>query len=139
MCAVAFLVGCGGEKDLKASTAVPGGIPKYLHKNAVYFPDGEGLEFSGTLRRYDLVSNEKGEFDRYTFEFAEDIMAVEGAVFAVLAKRGYHRKVRRDSEGLFVVNYLRKGFSPVSMNYERVPKKDGVEAFTRVRVVWKNA
>jgi len=117
----------------------PAETARYLHKNAVYFPDGEGLEFSGTLRRYDLVSNEKGEFDRYTFEFTDDIMAIEGTISAILIKRGYHRKVRREDDGFFVVNYVKKGFPPVSMNYERIHAKKGANAFTRLRVIWKNA
>ncbi|WP_404397776.1 hypothetical protein LG309_08295 [Stutzerimonas chloritidismutans] len=138
LCAVALLAGCD-EGTQQNSASVPPVTSNYFHKNTIYFPDGAGLQFSGKLRRYELVENEKGLFDRYTFEFSEDMMAIEGAVFATLAKSGYQRKVRREDDRLYVVNYIKKGFAPVSMTYERMPAKKKVQAFTRLRVVWKNA
>jgi len=138
LCAVALLAGCDAGTQQNNAT-VPSVTANYLYKNTIYFPDGAGLQFNGKLRRYELVENEKGQFDRYTFEFSEDMMAVEGAVFATLVKSGYQRKIRRENDKLFVVSYIKKGFAPVSMTYERVPAKTEVEAFTRLRVVWKNA
>lgn len=138
LCAVALLAGCDANTQ-QNSASVPPVASNYFHKNAIYFPDGVGLQFSGKLRRYELVENEKGKFDRYTFEFPEDMMAIEGAVFATLAKSGYQRKVRREDDRLYVVNYIKKGLPSVSMTYERVPAKNKVQAFTRLRVVWKNA
>lgn len=138
LCVVALLAACdAGTKQSNAT--VPPVTASYFYKNTIYFPDGAGLQFNGKLRRYELVENEKGQFDRYTFEFAEDMMAVEGAVFATLAKSGYQRKVRRENDKIFVVNYNKKGFAPVSMTYERVPANKGIKALTRLRVVWKNA
>ncbi len=138
LCAVALLAGCDAGTQQNNAT-VPSVTANYLYKNTIYFPDGAGLQFNGKLRRYELVENEKGQFDRYTFEFSEDMMAVEGGVFATLAKSGYQRKVRRESDKIFIVNYIKKGFAPVSMTYERVPAKKEVNGFTRLRVVWKNA
>jgi hypothetical protein len=141
-CAVALLLGCDtGSPEGNAATA-PKGTPvtaNYFSTSAIYLPDGAGIQFNGKMRRYDLVENEKGTFDRYTFEFAEDMMAVEGAVFATLAKSGYQRKVRRENEKTFVVNYVRKGFAPVSMTFERVSSGKETKVLTRLRVVWKNA
>lgn len=137
-CAVALLSGCDSGTE-QSSATVPPVAASYFHKNTIYFPDGVGIQFDGKLRRYELVENEKGRFDRYTFEFPEDMMAIEGAVFATLAKSGYQRKVRREDDRLYVVNYIKKGMPSVSMTYEWVPAKNKVQAFTRLRVVWKNS
>lgn len=139
LCSVLLFAGCdaGARKDGSVSPEVPA---SYLYKDAVYFPDGQGLQFSGKLRRYELVENEKGQFDRYTFEFSEDIMPIEAAVFATLAKRGYQRKVRREDDGLFVVDYVMKNGVSVLMSFERVPAKNkDASAFTRLKVSWKSA
>jgi len=138
VCAAIFMVGCdsGIEESPRVQSAQ---TVKYFHKNTIYFPGGDGIEFSGILRNYTLISSDNGSFDRYVFEFSEDMMAVEGAVFATLAKGGYQRKVRREDDKLFVVNYIKKGFAPVSMTYERIPAKADVQAFTRLKVTWKNA
>lgn len=142
LCAVGLFSGCdAGIQQGNAPTA-PKNIPVtayYFSKSAIYLPDGTGIQFSGKMRRYELVENDKGKFDRYTFEFTEDIMAIEGGVFATLAKSGYQRKIRRENEKTFVVNYVKKGFAPVSVTFERIPANKGAEAFTRLRVVWKNA
>lgn len=138
LCAVALLAGCDASTQ-QNSASVPPLTTSYFYKNTIYFPDGAGLQFNGKLRRYEFVENEKGQFDRYTFEFPEDMMAVEGAVFATLAKSGYQRKVRRENDKVFVVNYSKKGFSPVSMTYERLPTTKETKAFTRLKVIWKNA
>lgn len=135
---IVVLAGCG-EKKVDQVKPPSVATARHFYKNSIYLPDGAGLQFSGKLRRYELIENEKGQFDRYTFEFSEDIMAIEGAVFATLAKSGYQRKVRREDDRLYVVNYIKKGFAPVSMTYERMPAKKKVQAFTRVRVAWKNA
>lgn len=89
------------------------------------------------MRSYVLVEGERGKFDRYIFEFTEDIMTVEGAVFATLAKSGYQRKVRRDDANSFVVDYRKRDSAPVTMICERVPASNGVDAFSRLRVSWK--
>lgn len=138
LCAAALLVGC--DTGASQSTA-PKSLPvaaNYFSKNAIYFPDGAGLQFSGKLRSYVLVEDEKGKFDRYVFEFSEDVMTVEGAVFATLAKSGYQRQVRREDVKSFVVDYRKLGFATVTMIYERVPASNGMEPFSRLRVTWKN-
>jgi len=136
---VLLFAGCDADSQKNDFSSALPVAANYFSKSTIYFPDGAGLQFSGKLRRYELVENEKGLFDRYTFEFSEDMMAIEGAVFATLAKSGYQRKVRREDDRLYVVNYIKKGFAPVSMTYERMPAKKKVQAFTRLRVVWKKA
>lgn len=84
------------------------------------------------------MQDEKGTFDRYIFDFPEDIMTVEDAVFATLTKSGYQRKVRREDAKSFVVDYIKGGSAPVTMIYERVPASNDMEAFSRLRVSWKN-
>lgn len=111
----------------------------YLHKNAIYLPDGFGLEFSGWLRNYSLISNEKGNFDRYTFEFPDELMAIEGALYAVIIKQGYVRRISKEQPGLFVVDYVKKGFSPITMSYEALQPSADSRAKTRLLVSWKNA
>jgi hypothetical protein len=138
LCVAALLVGCDtGDSQNGAPKALPV-VANYFAKNAIYFPDGTGIQFSGKLRSYVLVEGEKGKFDRYIFEFSEDIMAIEGAVYATLAKSGYQRKVRREDGGHFVVDYTKKDSAPVTMIYERVSASNGVEGFSRVRVSWQN-
>ncbi len=66
-------------------------------------------------------------------------MAVEGSVFATLAKSGYQRKVRNEDEKTYVVSYFKKGFENIYMTYERVPLNRGMEPFTRLKIVWKKA
>jgi hypothetical protein len=135
LCALILLAGCDDANNKTIHATPPTTTAKYLYKNTIDLPDGEHLQVSGKLRRYELVTNAKGEFDRYTFELSEDIMTIERKVFAALVKRGYQRKIRQQHDGLFVVNYVRKGFAPVSMTYERIP---GTQAFTRLKVIWKN-
>ncbi|MCQ4239547.1 hypothetical protein [Stutzerimonas stutzeri] len=138
LCAAALLVGCDtGATQNSATKSLPV-VANYFSKNAIYFPDGAGIQFSGKMRSYVLVEDEKGKFDRYIFEFAEDIMTVEGSVFATLAKSGYQRKMRREDANSFVVDYIKRDSAPVTMIYERVPASNGVDAFSRLRVSWKN-
>ncbi|WP_226686996.1 hypothetical protein [Stutzerimonas stutzeri] len=138
LCLVALLAACDAGTT-QSNVTVPPLTTSYFYKDTIYFPDGAGFQFNGKLRRYEFLENEKGQFDRYTFEFPEDMMAVEGAVFATLAKSGYQRKVRRENDKVFVVNYSKKGFSPVSMTYERLPTTKQKKAFTRLKIIWKNA
>ncbi len=135
--AVSLLAACDTGAQ-QSNPTIPQGKASSFHKDIIYFPDGSGLELSGKLRRYDLIENKFGNFDRYIFEFFDDIMAVEGAVFAVLVKSGYQRKVRREDDKLFDVTYIKKGFAPVSMTYERMPAKADVRAYTRLKVIWKD-
>ncbi len=132
-----FLMSC--ESDVNECVeAIKVEAGNHLYKNAIYFPGGFGVEFSGVLRNYTLVSSNKGNFDRYVFEFSEDMMAVEGAVFATLAKNGYQRKVKREDDRHFVVSYIKKGFAPIAMTYERVPAQKQTEALTRLKITWQN-
>jgi hypothetical protein len=136
--ALLLLGGCGevsGEKQ--TSTPLPVSNAQYLHKNAIYLPDGYGLEFSGWLRNYSLVDNAKGRFERYTFEFTDELMAIEGALYAVIGKQGYVRRVRKEEAGLLVVSYIKKGVSPITMSYESLQPSDDSQAKTRLRVTWK--
>jgi len=136
---VALFAGCDGSTQQNNSPTASRVTASYFSKNAIYLPDGAGIQFNGKLRSYALVENDKGKFDRYAFEFSEDIMAIEGAVFATLAKSGYQRKVRREDEKIYVVNYLKKGFPTITMSFERVPANKGMQTFTRLKVLWKNA
>ncbi len=139
LCALFVIAGCDADKQCSKQVVVPSEGVNYLSKNAIYLPDGAGIEFSGRLRSYELVENDKGAFDRYVFEFSEDTMAVEGSVFATLAKSGYQRKVRNEDEKTYVVSYFKKGFENIYMTYERVPLNRGMEPFTRLKIVWKKA
>lgn len=142
LCAVALLAGCDAGTEQNSASAEPQAAPvsaNYFAKDAIYLPDGAGLQFNGVLRRYEFIENDKGQHDRYTFEFSADTMAIEGGVFATLAKSGYQRKVRREDATIYVVHYVKKGFPTVSMTFERVPASNGAEAFTRLRIVWKHA
>lgn len=135
---VAMLAGCDDAPARREGAAIPDVAVSQFYKDRIYLPDGAGLQMAGKLKRYELVENDKGSFDRYTFEFSQDSMAVEGAVFASLAKSNYQRKVRREDARLFVVNYVKKGFPPVSMTYERAPENKEKTALTRLKIVWKN-
>lgn len=140
LAALLLLGGCdevSGEKQI--SDLVPVSNAQYLHKNAIYLPDGYGLQFSGWLRNYSLTTNEKGSFDRYIFEFTDELMAIEGALYAVLGKQGYVRRVRKEQPGLLVVSYIKKGVSPVTMSYETLKLGPDSQAKTRLRVTWKNS
>lgn len=138
LCAAALLVGCDTDASHNSAPRSSPVVANYFSKNAIYFPDGTGIQFSGKMRSYVLVQDEKGTFDRYIFDFPEDIMTVEGAVFATLTKSGYQRKVRREDAKSFVVDYIKGGSAPVTMIYERVPASNDMEAFSRLRVSWKN-
>ena len=134
-----LLGGCSEVSgDKQATAAVPVSNAQYLHKNAIYLPDGFGLEFSGWLRNYTLVINEKGSFDRYVFEFTDELMAIEGALYAVIGKQGYVRRLRKEQPGLLVVSYIKKGVNPVTMSYETLKPTPDSQAKTRLRVTWKN-
>lgn len=138
--ALLVLSGCNEVPREKPGSSAPQASPvHYLHKNAIYLPDGFGLEFSGWLRNYSLISNEKGNFDRYIFEFPDELMAIEGALYAVISKQGYVRRISKEQPGLFVVDYVKKGFSPISMSYEALQPSADSRARTRLRVSWKNA
>ena len=137
--AMVIFSGCDVNTHANDPSTVSPVKASYLSKNAIYFPGGTGIQFSGRLRSYEFVENDKGMFDRYIFEFSEDTMAVEGSVFAILAKSGYQRKIREENETAFVVNYVKEGSETVYMTYERVPADGNVAAFTRLRIVWKEA
>lgn len=138
--ALLVLGGCNEVPREKIESSAPqASRVQYLHKNAIYLPDGFGLEFSGWLRNYSLISNEKGNFDRYIFEFPDELMAIEGALYAVISKQGYVRRISKEQPGLFVVDYVKKGFSPISMSYEALQPSADSRARTRLRVSWKNA
>lgn len=134
---MALFAGCDGGAQQNSSPTVIPVTAIYFSKNSIYLSDGAAIEFSGEMRRYELVESDKGKFERYTFEFPEGIMAIEGAVFATLAKNGYQRKVRRDGEKIFVVDYYKKGFAPVTMAFERFPENKAADAFTRLKISWK--
>ncbi len=138
---VASLAACSDSpsENIETSAVKQAAAAQHLQKNAVYLPDSKSLEIPGWLRSYDLLSNEKGEFDRYVFESSQEIMAVEGTVYASLAKLGYTRKIRKEQPGLFVVNYVKKGAIPVTFSYETLKPDAAIKAKTRFRVSWKNA
>ncbi len=134
-----LLGGCNegaGEKQAGAPVQATGA--QYLHKNAIYLPDGFGLEFSGWLRNYSLTTNEKGSFDRYIFEFSDELMAIEGALYAAIGKQGYVRLVRKEEPGQLIVSYIKKGVSPITMSYETLQPSANSQAKTRLRITWKN-
>ncbi|WP_125459785.1 hypothetical protein [Stutzerimonas stutzeri] len=132
-----FLLGCSEDAREENASLAQRSNSNLIYKNSVYFPGGEGVEFHGELRRYELFKGNKGEFERYTVEFSEELISVERAVSATMAKHGYQRKVRRESVDDYFVSYTKEGVVPVAMYYDRVPFKNVQR--TRLRIIWRES
>lgn len=132
-----LLVGCNEAPQVSTEQVPPVRYANTLYKDTIYFPDGSGVTFSGYVASYALIQNDRGIYDRYMINFDQDIMEIEGAVYTSLAKSGYQRKVYKEEPGLFVVNYLKKDFAPVSFTYSDFSEQSKGEIKTQVRVVWK--
>lgn len=140
ICALAIMVACTDSTSGDAP-AVKVKVEKvsaqFLHKDAVYLPGGQALGIEGRLIRYDFVSNDKGAFDRYTFESKKEVMSLEGAIYANLARYGYSRKVRKEQPGFYQVTYTKKSATPLTFIYESQQGDSEVQAITRIRISWK--
>lgn len=107
------------------------------NQSSIYFVDGTGVSFSGKVIREEKLENSKGNFQRHVLQVPTELMFLESSTFAVLAKSGYTRKVRREEPPLFTVNYIKKGFPTVLAAYkELVPGKDGVSR-TQLVLTWR--
>ncbi|WP_447742082.1 hypothetical protein [Pseudomonas laurentiana] len=141
LCAFISLTACSdgvAEHTQRAPTGQQSPVQNILHKNAIYLPSGQDLQVSGQLRRYELQTTDKGLYDRYVFESPDDLMALEGQIYATLAKRGYTRNVRNEKPGLFEVRYVKRNTEPVVMTYETLDNSES--AFkTRLKIKWKNS
>lgn len=131
ICTVFMLQGCGetkvsAKKDVGSDDSIiePS---SYFKFNAVGLDDDGDLKFDGRVVRYDLIRNQRGQFDRFIIESPLSQMGLEGAVFAELAKKGYVRKIRKDEAKRYVVNYVAKGRTALSADY-RPLKKEGAES-----------
>lgn len=141
LCALLSLIGCredAVEHTQGVSTVQQSPIQNILHKNAIYLPDGQDLQVTGQLRRYELQSTEKGLYERYVFESPDALMAVEGHIYALLAKQGYARNVRQEKPGLFEVRYFKRNTEPLSITYESLDSSS-TEFKTRLKIKWKNS
>ncbi|WP_095109645.1 hypothetical protein [Pseudomonas sp. Irchel 3E20] len=141
LCVLVSLTACSEAPEGKADASAKQqtSATQAVHKNALYLPDGNALEVVGQLRSYTRIDEENGHLERYVFESSENLMSVEGAVYAALAKRGYVRKVRKEQAGLYVVSYMKKGSPSVTMSYEEVKPDTVPKVKTRLKVTWKNA
>lgn len=111
-----------------------------LELNRIQLPDGSEISSVGRLFQYQFLQNERGEFDRYTIHSNDSLMSVEGSVFAQLAKAGYARRVRAETPGRFVVNYIKKGIAPVTATYTvHTVKAEGSAVKSQVIFTWKAA
>lgn len=141
LCALAMLAGCGegsGSADQRPASTPQASQQGVLHKNAIHLPSGENLDVAGRLRSYNLLSNEQGDFDRYVFESPEDLMALEGQIYSTLAKRGYVRKIKSETPGLFVVRYAKRNAPSIMISYET--RQNGTAEFkTQMKINWKNS
>lgn len=125
--------GCQDTGDpLENDVPVKQGI--YLKLDSIDLDNGEILPFDGRLVRYDLIRNEKGTFDRYTLNSPRELMSLEVDTFWYLARKGYVRKVRRESADRYVVNYVLKGRATIIADYREL--SDG-GAKTRVIITRK--
>lgn len=141
LCAFISLTACSddaAEHTQRAPTGQQSPVQNILHKNAIYLPSGQDLQVSGQLRRYELQTTDKGLYDRYVFESPDDLMALEGQIYATLAKRGYTRNVRNEKPGLFEVRYVKRNTEPVVMTYETLDNSE-VAFKTRLKIKWKNS
>lgn len=142
LCALVSLTACNDgapETTASGSAGQQPQVQNILHKNAIYLPDGQNLQVAGQLRRYELQTTEKGLYDRYVFESPDGLMALEGHIYAVLAKRGYTRNVRNEKPGLFEVRYVKRNAEPVVMTYETLADSDAAAFKTRLKIKWKNS
>lgn len=135
--AAVLLVGCNEAPQVGTEQVPAVRHANTLYKDTIYFPDGSGVTFSGYVGSYALIQNDKGIYDRYIINFDQEIMEVEGAVYASLAKSGYQRKVYKEESGLFIVNYLKKDYAPVSFTYSDFSEESKGAIKTQVRAVWK--
>lgn len=125
---VLFISGCE-EAKTTLETNIPVTQGAYLKFDSIGLEDGDVLRFDGRLVRYDLLRNEKGAFDRFTIDSHRELMSLEVDIFWPLARKGYVRKVRRESAERYVVNYVLKGGATIIADYR---ESDGQGSKTRV-------
>lgn len=116
---VFFVSGCeNAGTPLDSDVPVKQGF--YIKLDSIDLGNGEVLPFDGRLVRYDLLRNEKGTFDRYTINSSREIMSFEVDTFWNLARKGYVRKVRRESADRYVVNYVLEGKPTIIADYREL-------------------
>ena len=111
-----------------------------LVKDRIVFPEGIEVPVNGRVFQYQLIQNAKGEFDRYVVHSSDGMMGVDGAVFAGLAKLGYMRRIRKESPGQLVVNYVKKGgVTIVAIFSDHSVKISGDKTRSKAVFTWKIA
>ncbi|GEM_PF-863599 len=130
---LAFVIsGCENTgAPLENDVTVKQGV--YLKLDSIDLGNGEILPFDGRLVRYDLLRNEKGTFDRYTLNSSREMMSFEVDTFWNLARKGYVRKVRRESANRYVVNYVLKGKPTIIADYRELTDKGAKSRVTITR------
>ena len=106
----------------------------------VRLPEGDEVSFNGRIFQYQLLQNDRGESDRYIIHSNDSLMAMEGAVFTQMARKGYTRRIRAEEPGRFVVNYLKPGSVTITATYtDHVVTTAGATVKSRVVLTWKVA
>ncbi|HFQ8052965.1 TPA: hypothetical protein ACHTCR_004841 [Pseudomonas putida] len=131
-----FVAGCGETKapestqhqDTKTKQSLVSGPDS---KQTLTLADGTVLNFNGKLIRETVSKKEEGDFQRYIFELPQESMAVEGEIFAALAKSGYARIVKNSDKDVYSVHYKKKGQAPIGATYTNVEKS------TQLMLLWK--
>lgn len=136
------LVGCGDSKEQTpvSTTATPANsiVSSSDGSHMLTLKDGAKISVSGKLVRNVTFTNESGTFQRYIFDVDEKAMALEGTLFANMAKSGYNRKIKTDSPEVYAVHYQKKGFPSVGATYTNLEgnQSDGTSK-TRLMLLWK--
>lgn len=131
-----FVAGCGETKapettQLQAAKTKQSLVSGPDSKQTLTFADGTVLNFNGKLIRETVSKKEEGDFQRYIFELPQESMAVEGEIFAALAKSGYARIVKNSDQDVYSVHYKKKGQPPIGATYTNVEKS------TQLMLLWK--
>ncbi|TBU81913.1 hypothetical protein DNK06_05170 [Pseudomonas daroniae] len=138
--AILLLLGCEPAEVSPPPNAQDSPTGVSLAMDRVRLPEGNEVSFNGRIFQYQLLQNDRGEFDRYTIHSSDSLMAMEGAVFTQLARTGYTRRVRSEEPGRFVVNYLKPGSVTIIATYtDHAIKTAGATVKSRAIFTWKVA
>ncbi len=80
----------------------------------------------------------EGSFVRYTVDSSAGMMQVEGELYSMLVKRGYSRRMLRQSAGLFAVEYVNPADVALMAEFSETPEGNAAAGTgSRLLLSWK--
>ncbi|MFJ3108938.1 MULTISPECIES: hypothetical protein [Pseudomonas] len=132
------LAGCNDAEAPKTSaTSQPAASYVNEGQAAVELPNGIKVGVDGKIIKTFIVENKNGKFQRQVIVLPAEKMSVEGSLYYTLAKLGYARKAKPESENAYNLSYIKKSTPPVHASYKSLADAKDGKAQTRLVLTWK--